>query len=429
MNVFYQLARPFRWLKNQIVGRSSASQEEEDLLRWLGVDSYNPKAIGEVTYFTCLKLLSETMGKLPIKFYQQTSRGRIRAEPTSVSRALAIRPNPYMTPTTLWTTVEYNCQQYGNAYVVPNVKRTRSRFYTGNIVELWPLQSEYVTVYIDDEGWFGKQNGLFYVYSDPKTGKLYRFESDDILHFKTWYAPDGIIGYPVREILKATVDGALSAQTYLNDLYKNGLTSTLVLHYTSELDEKHREALKKKFEGSLMGGSQNAGKVIPVPMGLTLEPLKMSLSDAQFAELRKYTALQIAAAFGIKPDQLNNYDKSSSYKVDAQHLTFLVDTMAFRLKMYEEEINAKLLTLQEQYEDYFFKFHEKALLRADAETQMQTIASGVNNGIYTPNEAREYLDLPAEDGGDVLIVNGNYIPLTMVGTQYGGKEVSGNGND
>ena len=178
-----------------------------------------------------------------------------------------------------------------------------------------------------------------------------------------------------------------------------------------------------------MGGSQNAGKVIPVPMGLTLEPLKMSLSEAQFAELRKYTALQIAAAFGIKPDQLNNYDKSSSYKVDAQHLTFLVDTMSFRLKMYEEEINAKLLTLQEQFDDYFYKFNEKAILRADAETQMRTITSGVNNGIYTPNEGREFLDLPAEEGGDVLIVNGNYIPLTMVGTQYtGGKEENGNGS-
>ena len=428
MTIFNFIARPFRWLRNQVLGRPATSQEE-DLLRWLGVDSYNPKEIGEVTYFTCLKLLSETMGKLPIKFYRQTARGRIRAEPTSVSRALSIRPNPYMTPTTLWTTVEYNCQQYGNAYVVPIVKRTRSKFYSGNIVELWPLQSEYVTVYIDDEGWFGRQNGLFYVYSDPKTGKSYRFEPDDILHFKTWYSPDGIIGYPVREILKATVDGALSAQTYLNDLYRNGLTSTLVLHYTSELDEKHREALKKKFEGSLMGGSQNAGKVIPVPMGLTLEPLKMSLSEAQFAELRKYTALQIAAAFGIKPDQLNNYDKSSSYKVDAQHLTFLVDTMSFRLKMYEEEINAKLLTLQEQFDDYFYKFNEKAILRADAETQMRTITSGVNNGIYTPNEGREFLDLPAEEGGDVLIVNGNYIPLTMVGIQYtGGKEENGNGS-
>ncbi len=38
--------------------------------------------------------------------------------------------------------------------------------------------------------------------------------------------------------------------------------------------------------------------------------------------------------------------------------------------------------------------------------------------IYMPNEARAILDLPSEDGGDQLMTNGNYIPLTMVGQQY-----------
>ena len=49
---------------------------------------------------------------------------------------------------------------------------------------------------------------------------------------------------------------------------------------------------------------------------------------------------------------------------------------------------------------------------------MECLSSGVNNGIYTPNEAREKLDLPSEEGGDQLIVNGNYIPITKVGMQY-----------
>lgn len=38
--------------------------------------------------------------------------------------------------------------------------------------------------------------------------------------------------------------------------------------------------------------------------------------------------------------------------------------------------------------------------------------------IYTPNEARSLLDLPAEVGGDSLYANGNYIPITDVGKQY-----------
>lgn len=93
--------------------------------------------------------------------------------------------------------------------------------------------------------------------------------------------------------------------------------------------------------------------------------------------------------------------------------------MLFRLAAYEQEINYKALTEAEREQGFRFKFNEKAILRADAQTQMQTICSAINNGIYTPNEGRHLLDLPSEEGGDVLIVNGNYVPITQVGAAYG----------
>lgn len=60
---------------------------------------------------------------------------------------------------------------------------------------------------------------------------------------------------------------------------------------------------------------------------MTLQPLNVTLADAQYAEIKKYTALQIAAAFGIKPNQLNDYDKSSYSNSESQQLAFLVDTI------------------------------------------------------------------------------------------------------
>ena len=128
--------------------------------------------------------------------------------------------------------------------------------------------------------------------------------------------------------------------------------------------------------------------------------------------------MQIAGAFGIKPNQINNYEKSSYANSETQQLAFLVDTMSYRLKMYEEEINAKALSPKDVEAGYFVKFNEKAILRTDSKTQMENLAKAVNNGIYTPNEARDYLDVPAKEGGDVLMVNGNYIPITDVGKQY-----------
>ena len=94
--------------------------------------------------------------------------------------------------------------------------------------------------------------------------------------------------------------------------------------------------------------------------------------------------------------------------------------------MYEEEINAKVLTPKKQRKGYFYKFNEKAILRTDSKTQMQVLKDAVGNGLYMINEAREYLDKPAVEGGDVPMVNGTFIPLTMVGQQY--KKEGGENN-
>ena len=112
-----------------------------------------------------------------------------------------------------------------------------------------------------------------------------------------------------------------------------------------------------------------------------------------------------------------------------QQLSFYVDTMLFVMKQYEEEVDYKLLTEEEREEGKYFKLNEKVLLRTDSKTQMEIMASSINNGIQKPNECRRKLDLMDAEGGDKLIVNGSYIPLEDVGKQYGvdteGEEQNG----
>lgn len=414
-------------LKNAVreLARPTAGLNDKELLEWLGIKTDGKKEVAEVTYFTCLKMLSETIGKLPLKYYRQTEGGRIRAPATEAGILMTVRPNPFMTPTAMWTAVEMNCQHYGNGYIWMRTQFLPSA-YGGeyHFLDMWPMQSSYVTPIMDDKGIFGGAGELYYQYSDPRSGKQYLFQNSEVMHFKTWYSFDGFMGAPVREILKATVDGANESQDYMNRLYKQGLTASMAMQYTGDLEDDKVRKLQRKFADKL-SGPQNAGKVVPVPIGLTLTPLNMTMTDAQFFELRKYSALQIAGAFGIKPNQINNYEKSSYANSETQQLAFLVDTMSYRLKAYEEEINGKVLLPEELLAQNFYKFNEKAILRTDSKTQMENLAKAVNNGIYTPNEAREYVDMPAKEGGDILMVNGNYIPITQVGKQYGGGEGDG----
>lgn len=405
-------------IKNYITPQRPVSQSDQELMEWLGISSTPRKLVSEVTYFTCMKMLSETLGKMPIKFYQETEEGIIKAKSNRVHKLLKSRPNKIMTPSIFWATVENNRNHYGNAYVWIRRKFIRQRF--GGILEvedLWIMPSENVQVLLDDKGIFGGRGNLWYIYTDKYSGEQYVFSSEEVMHFKTSFSFDGILGMPVREILKTTLEGGLESQNFMNNLYKGGLTAAMALQYTGDLDPKLENALIEKFE-RYTSGAKNAGKIVPVPIGMQLVPLNIKLTDAQFFELKKYSALQIAGAFGIKPNQINNYEKSSYSNSEMQQLSFYVDTELFIIKQYEEEINHKLLENSEVEEGYYYKFNEKVILRADSKTQMENICKAVNNGLYMPNEGREYLDLPKVDGGDQLIVNGNYIPLTMVGKQY-----------
>ena len=404
------------------------------LLEWLGVNPANREAISEATYFTCLKMLSETMGKLPLHYYQKTERGRIKADPTDATYLLTVRPNAYMTPTTLFTTTEFLCEHYGNAYIYINSRLVMDSRYKGHVeyLGLYPMHPSDVTVYLDNAGIFKNENNdkaVFYEYRDPVSGLSYVFTTDEVMHFKTWYSKNGITGEPVRTILADTIATGGEQQNVMSNMYKNGLTASMVMQYTGDLDEKRVKQLQKKFADKLTG-AEAAGRVIPIPIGLQLQPLNTSLVDAQFYELKKYSALQIAAAFGIKPNQLNDYDHASYSNSEQQQLSFLVDTMQYRLKMYEEEINAKILLPEQSEAGFYYKFNEKAILRTDSKTQMDTLCEAVQNAIYKPNEARSYLDLDDADGGDILMCNGNYIPLTRVGAAYnaGNTQEGGNGN-
>lgn len=408
-------------IKNYITQRRSIGTNDKELLEWLGISDPSKKITSEVTYFTCMKMLAETLGKMPIKYYQHTESGKVKAESTTIHRLLKDRPNKIVTPSIFWATVENNRNHYGNAYVWIRRKFKRRQFGGGEAVEdLWIMPSQDVQVIIDDVGIYGDEGDVWYVYSDRNTGKQYVYQSKDVMHFKTSMSFDGITGVPVREILKTTLEGGLESQNFMNNLYKGGLTARMALQYTGDLDPVLEKKLLRRFENYAIGAN-NAGKIVPVPIGMQLQPLNVKLTDAQFFELKKYSALQIAGAFGIKPNQINNYEKSSYANSEMQQLSFYVDTELFIIKQYEEEINYKLLTPSELTEGFYFKFNEKVILRADSKSQAETLTKYVNNGIYKPNEARGYLDMPDDPDGDMLMCNGNFIPIKDVGKQYNKK--------
>lgn len=366
--------------------------------------------MSEVTYFTCLKTISEAVAKLPLKLYQDCDSGTRKATDLPLYNILKLSPNKNMTSTTFWATEELIKYHYGNSYVYPYYKNGPHR-----APELIILDNNYMQVYDDNAKMISDNGGIWYVYTEPLTGKIFKFSEDEILHFKTYMTFDGIMGLAVKDILSMTVDGAMDSQRFMNKLYKTGLTGKVAVQHTQDLNNENRRKLVSTIEAA--AEAENAINFIPIPQGVSIQPLNLKLTDAQFLELRKYTALQIAAAFGIKPNQLNDYEKASYANSEQQQQAFLTDTLLVNLKGIEEELTRKLLTDKQISDGYFFRFNVDVVLRATFSQRMQGYAQGRQNGWLSANDIRDKEDLPfipAEEGGNAYLVNGNMVPISEV---------------
>lgn len=388
----------------------------EQLVDLLDLGGVPRSKLSEATYFTCLKVLSEGVGKLPLKLLRtSTGQGVEEERGDPLYRVLRYRPNRLLTATRFWTDMEMSRNHFGNAYARIDG--------SGASLALWQLPSPQVQVWWDNRHILSDRERVWYIWSAPD-GQRYKLSDEEVLHFRTWLSLDGVTGLSVQEILRTTIDGNMKSQQMLNKLYENGFTAKAAVQYTGDLNADLERRFMAGLEDYATGKVDTSKNLIPIPLGSKIEPLNIKLTDGQFIEVKKYSALQVAAAFGVKPNQINDYEKSSYASSEAQQLAFLTDTLLWIIKDYEEEITAKLVPEERQAAGVAAKFNTAVILRADTKTQIDSMAQAVSNSIYTPDEARAYLDMGRKPGGDRLYANGNLIPLTMAGRQYerGGEE-------
>lgn len=411
MNIFNGLRAAFSSRKKSAEVRDTVAMNQ--LLDFLGIDhELRPEAMNEAVYFTCNKVLSESIGKLPFKIMQaQDGKGVRVAREHAWYRTLNERPNRYMNASTFWGVMELCRNHYGNGYAWIDTRDPKHP-------QLWPIDPTTVQVWYDDACALQDAPDVYYMIS-TKNGLL-ALGSEEVYHVKSHLTLDGLVGISVREQLASVIQGNIKAQKYINKLYETGMTAKAVLQYTGGLKDANVEALTRGMEAYAKGEMKSRGieNIIPVPFGMQLTPLNLKLTDSQFLEIKQYTALQIASAFGVKPYQVGDYTKSSYASAEAQQLSFLVDTLLFSLKQYEEEANWKIVTDGDYAKGYHAKFNTSVILRADLKTQIETLSTAVSTFLMTPDEARERLDLPNLPGGDKLIGNGSTVPLDQLGIQW-----------
>ncbi len=391
----------------------SVSLEDEEFLKWLGIEvgaiNVNGKnALKEATVFACIRILSESVAKLPIKVYQDVN-GIKKATNHPLYSLIKSRPNPYMTSFNFFNCLEAQRNLKGNSYASIEYDRF------GNVKALWPIDSEKVEIWIDDRGLLNTRNKLWYVVNLPDGSKA-KLRSDEILHFKG-FSLDGVVGITPLTYLRTLIENGKSSELYVNKFFQNGMQTKGIVQYIGDLNKDAEETFRSKFE-QMSNGLKNAHRISLLPLGYQFQPISLSMADAQFLENTELTIRQIASAFGIKMHQLNDLERATYSNISEQQRQFYIDTLMAVLTMYEQETTYKLLLNSEMDSGYYCKFNVDAITRADIKTRYEAYRIGIQGGFLQPNEVRGKEEMEAVEGGDVLLVNGNMVPITEAGAAY-----------
>ena len=170
-------------------------------------------------------------------------------------------------------------------------------------------------------------------------------------------------------------------------------------------DAKYKEiAGRLKEAWASMVGSRDTdlskpGQGMLLDQGMTFETVKMlTLQDADAANLKIQTMKRICALFGVPPQMLGISEGKFN---NTQTLLdeFYKGCMYPMIINIEQKLNQHLL---KGYPNLCIRFDTKDFLKGAPLDQMNFVTSGVSGGIMTPNEAREYLNIPKVDGADEL---------------------------
>lgn len=359
-------------------------------------------AVGLSATWACVQLIAGTIASLPLMVYRTDANGiRTVARDHPLYFVLHDSPNFDQTAVDFWEVMAASVELYGNAYAL--MERRSS---DGVLTSLYPIRPDLMKVRRKQDG------DLEYEWTD--NGRRIVKSAFEVLHIRGSLG-DALSGVSTLSMCRNVFDDAMSAESAAGSMFNNGVNASGVLstpdtvHLTKEQRDELEARLREKYMGSVRQG---------VPMlldgGLSWVPLSINPVDAQMLESRKFSGEQICRIFGVPPAMVGFGDKSSNWGTgkEVDVLGFQKFTLRKRLKRIEQALLKQLVPLSERRaQGLTIEFNFEGLLRGDTESRYDAYEKAIRMGIATRNECRALENLPPIEGGDVVTVQMQDIPL------------------
>jgi HK97 family phage portal protein len=387
---------------------------------WSGEPVSTDTAMGLSTVWACNKVISESVGFLPLNMMQQ--KGNIQEPATAhpVYSALKYAPSDEMTAQSFSELLTSHSVLQGNGYA-----KIARRSGTGVAVEFYPIQPQMVFPTREKTG----QKRLVYVvreeHQPDKTYTVERGKPQDILHLRGlgW---DGVQGYSVITMARQSMGTAISQERNVANFYARGGRVPYVLKHPNKFkDDKDYERFAANWDKTY----SDAHKPPILESGLEYEKIGISAADAQLIESRQFTIQELCRWFSVFPTIIGDLSHATFSNIESLADQFVRFTLMTHLTRWEQELWRCVLTPEEKHQGFFFRHDLSALLKADFLARMQGYATSLQNGIDSINEVRGAEGKNPVPGGDEHFVQVNLAPVQNMQAatpaariQVGGKQ-------
>lgn len=354
----------------------SSSWDLYDLLRQgqeadSGAIVTTESAMRTSTVYSCVRVLSEDIAKLPLPLYRRRPRGREKVSDHWLAR-LMDEPNEWQTGFEFREMQQAHLELSGRFYAIQTVVKDEVR-------ELLPLVPSRVTT-IQAKNW-----KLFYQVR-MADGSTLDVPADRMLHVRG-LTLDGIEGIGTIGYQRETIGRAMQTAKYGARLFKNGALIGGVLQHPAIMSSEAATRLKESFEEKY-SGVDNAHKIVLLEEGTKFTKTGMTAEDAQFLDSLKFTRSEICGMYRVPAHMVNDLDRATHSNIEQQARDYVQNGLLGRLKRIESRYRRSLIP-RDLRQDYYFEHTVEYLLRGNYSERIAGYNTAVQGGWMTRNEVRE----------------------------------------
>lgn len=350
-----------------------------------GVHVGGMSALSVPAVLQAVRLISETIGSLPVKLYRETGDEKQIAKDHTAHRIVHYRGNEWTGAATLRTEITADALIYGNGFAKV------VRFDDGRPFELIRLLPGTVSIQEDSLGASPP------VYRVSEAGGSREYAHTEILHIQS-FLKRSPISFGREAIGLAAILEKHGSKFFANGTRPNAIISN-EKPQGGDAGAKTIANIRKSFLNWMSGTS---GEPLIMDGGWKYEAPALTSTDAQYVENRLEQINEIARIFGVPPHMLYQLDRATWSNAEQMGATFLQLCLRPWLDRWQEALATVLLSEDEQ-DSHWFEFTTDDLMRTDAASRTENLTKLIAARVLTANEARAILNMPPVPGGDELI--------------------------